>query len=169
MTMTGTTAPAVAWSARRPADEDLPVVAGFFTEPDFYYRTALPDQLCEAEITRLLGDDTRLLLADGESVGLWAMRSVDYVSAHYELSLRLVASTPDEWWAAACREVITATRWRTEVVRLTMPAFEFDLRLPRILRGLGLTDEGLLSGVVTHRSGRYGNRYFSQLWAEESP
>jgi hypothetical protein len=167
VTMADNAAAEVSWSARNRADQELPAVLDFFTEADFYFQTALPDQLSEAEIIRLLGDDTRLLLADGEPVGLWALRSG--VSGHFQLLFRLRAAAPDSWWAAAYKEITDALLWGTETVRVTVPAFEFDPRLPRILRGIGLTDEGLLVGVVLHRGRRYGRHYFAQLWAREPP
>jgi hypothetical protein len=169
MTMMDSAAVTVAWSARPCTGQGLLAALDFFTEPDFYFRTALPDQLSEAEIVQLLGDSARLLLADSEPVGLWVVDCPSAISSHYELHFRLRRSAPDEWWGAAYQQIVAAQLWRNETVRVTVPAFEFDSRLPRILRALGLAYEGLLSGVVLYRGRRYGLHYFAQLWVDESP
>ncbi|MER5439011.1 hypothetical protein [Streptomyces sp. NPDC002790] len=152
------------WSAHPYTEADLPTVLAFFTEPDFYFRTVHPGLAAEAEIVALLDEDTRVLCADGEPVGLYAMAPTDGVSAHYELDFRLRHCAPDTWWTAAYREIEAGLRERTEAVRLTVTAGEFDSRLLGILRGLPLTEEGVLEHVVLHRGSYRGYHHFVQLW-----
>ena len=51
---------APAWSARACSDSDYDDVLAFFSEPDFFFRTAEPDTRSEWEIRKLVGADTRL-------------------------------------------------------------------------------------------------------------
>ncbi len=156
------------WSWRTWSDDDLGTVLGFFDEPDFYFRTTLPALLSEAEIARL-SEGCHLLLADGDPVGMWTVESVVDRSAHYELAFRLRAGTPDAWWADAYRRIAAGLAWRSEVVRLTVPVFEFDERLLRILRGLGLDEEGLLEAVVLNNGRLYGQYSFAQVRGDGFP
>jgi RimJ/RimL family protein N-acetyltransferase len=156
------------WTSRPYGDADREAVLGFFTEPDFFFRTAAPDTRPEWEILELL-DDTEVLLADGEPVGLWAVEDVSVAhSCHLQLHLRLTAAAPAAWWATAYTEVIRALRWRREVVRLTVQIGEYDQRGLATLRGLGFTEEGTLAEVVVREGRRYGYVYFSRIWTPTS-
>ncbi|GAA3226357.1 hypothetical protein GCM10020256_36740 [Streptomyces thermocoprophilus] len=98
MTATATTA-TPRWSARPFTARDREPVLAFFTEPDFHFRTAQPDTRSEAEIDALLDDSTRVLLADGEPVGLYGVEDVGSEhGSHIQLDLRLRGSAPDTWW-----------------------------------------------------------------------
>jgi hypothetical protein len=172
--MTPTAPPADAtrtplWSARPYTDQDRDAVLDLFGEPDFYFRTTQPDTRPEWEILALLDDDTRVLLADGTPVGLFALEGVgsDH-GCHRQLHLRLTAAAPAHWWESAYREVVRGVRWRHELVRITFTAGEFDDRGLRAARALGLTDEGTLADVVLHEGRPYGYVYFSQIWAPTS-
>lgn len=157
------------WSVRPCSDADRAAVLDFFSEPDFFFRTAQPDTLSEAEVLDLLGDDTRVLLADGEPVGLYALEgNGSEHGCHYSLALRLRAAAPSAWWAEALREVIRALRWRQELIRLSVHVGEFDARGLSAARAAGLTEEGTLAKVTIHDGDRYGTVFFSQIWAPES-
>lgn len=156
----------MSWSSRAGTDGDQQAVLAFFTEPDFYFRTPHPELQSEADVSDLL-DGARVLLWDGKPVGLYATRPAggpDSPYGHYTLHLRLVHDVPDERWAEAYREVVRALRWRTEVVRVTAWVGDFDERGLRILRGLGLTEEGTYHDRVFRDGGRHGLRQFAQLW-----
>ena len=157
------------WSARAYGDQDREAVLRMFTEPDFYYRTAQPDTRPEWEILELLADDTRVLLADGEPVGLYSLENEgsDH-GCHFRLNLRLHAAAPSAWWRAAFDEVVRATLWRREVVRLALRVGEFDQRALAIARSLGLTEEGVLADTTLHEGRRYGYVFFSRLWTPTS-
>ncbi|WNI18959.1 hypothetical protein [Actinacidiphila sp. ITFR-21] len=167
MTTLSTAGPATAWAGRPVTGADLPAVLDLFARPDFFFRTAQPDTLSQAEITELAGDGTHLITADGLPAGLWAAEPTGGEHAcHYSLDLRLSAALSDEQWQDAYRQVVAALRLRTEVVRLTVRAGEFDERWTRTLHELGLRYEGLLDGVVLHDGHRYGYHYFSQIWMD---
>jgi hypothetical protein len=156
------------WSARAMSDVDRPAVLEFFTEPDFHYRSPQPDLLSEAEIVRLLDEDTRVLLADGEPVGLYALEPMGSEhGCHYQLHLRLRASAPTVWWTAAYEEIVRAARWRSQLVRLTALVGEYDERGLGAADAIGLTREGTLAGVVVRGGRRYGYVYFSQIWTPQ--
>jgi hypothetical protein len=157
------------WSARPVGDAVRGTVLGFFTEPDFYFRTARPDTRPEWEILALLGDTTRVLFADGRPVGLYAWENVggDH-GCHFELTLRLTAATPAPVWRAAFAEVVAALRWQQEVVRLAFPVYEFDHGGMEFARSLGLKDEGVLRNVVHHAGRSHGLVYFSRIWEPRS-
>jgi hypothetical protein len=157
------------WSGRPFTARDRDAVLGFFTEPDFYFRTAQPDTRPEWEVLELLGDDTRVLLADGEPVGLWAWDGIgsDH-GCHYQLHLRLHAAAPPQWWRSAFDEAVRALRWRRELVRLAWLAGEFDERGLEVARSLGLTEEGTLGDVTVHEGRRYGYVFFSRIWTPTS-
>ena len=157
------------WSARAYGDRDREAVLEMFTEPDFYYRTAQPDTRPEWEILDLLAEDTRVLLAHGEPVGLYALENEgsDH-GCHYRLDLRLHAAAPPAWWRGAFAEVVRATRWRREVVRLALRVAEFDQRGLAITRSLGLTEEGVLTDTTIHEGRRYGYVFFSRVWTPAS-
>ncbi|BBA96686.1 hypothetical protein RVR_2101 [Actinacidiphila reveromycinica] len=166
-TASRTAAPPTRWAGHRVTAADHPAVWELFTEPEFFFRTAQPETLAQAGITALLGDETHLITADGRPAGLWAAEPMGAEHAcHHLLDLRLSARLSDEQWQSAYREVVAALRLRTEVVRLTVRAGDFDERWTRVLRGLGLNDEGLLDGVVLRDGRRRGYHYFSQLWKD---
>ncbi|WP_410573318.1 hypothetical protein [Amycolatopsis sp. cmx-4-61] len=176
MTSIAPAAPAVAapvdsvlprWSARACAAADRSAVLALFADPGFFFRTDRPDTRPEAEIDRLLGDDTRVLCADGEPVGLYALEHEGSEhGCHYVLDLRLRSDLPTHWWHAAYREIVRALRWRREVVRLSVRFPEFDPAGLAFARSAGLTEEGTLAGVTTHEGRRRGTVFFSQVWAE---
>lgn len=159
----GTGAPC--WSARAFTDADRDTVLALFSEPDFYYRTAEPDTRPEWEVLDLVGDDSRVLFADGEPVGLYSVEGIgsDH-GCHYLLHLRLTGSASLSWWQSAYREVVRGLRWRVEVIRLALMIGEFDERGLEVARSLGLTEEGTLAEVVVHGGRRSGYVYFSQIW-----
>jgi hypothetical protein len=158
----------VRWSSRQFRESDRDAVLRLFTAPDFYFRDPQPELLSEPEIITLLAD-AHVIEADGEPVGLHAVEPVGARHAcHFRLDFRLSADQPDSRWQTAYREIVLALRERTEVVRVTVLAAEFDRRLTGILRGLGLTEEGLLADVVLHRGRRYGYRFFAQIWEPSS-
>ncbi|HVK23845.1 MAG TPA: hypothetical protein VM677_21025 [Actinokineospora sp.] len=157
------------WSNRPYSAADLDDVLALFTESDFYYRTAIPDSRPQWEIVDLLGDDTRLLFADGALVGLYAVETVGQSHAcHHQVHLRLRAAAPLSWWTAAYREVVAALRARREVVRLVVQVGEFDRRGLNAARAFGLIDEGTLAGVTVHNGQRAGYVYFAQIWEPTS-
>ena len=168
MTASREAAGPVRWSSRQFGDCDRDAVLRLFTAPDFYFRDPQPELLSEPEIVTLLAD-ARVIEADGEPIGLYTVEPVGARHAcHFRLDFRLSADQPDSRWRTAYREIVLALRDRTEVVRVTVLAAGFDRRLTGILRGLGLTEEGLLADVVLHRGRRYGYRFFAQIW-EPSP
>jgi hypothetical protein len=155
------------WSARACAEADRAEVLALFTDPGFFFRTERPDTRPEWEIRRLLGDDTRVLRADGEPIGLYALEHEGSEhGCHYVLHLRLRSGTPTHWWRAAYREIVRALRWRHELVRLSVRFPEFDPDGLAFARSAGLTEEGTLAGVTTHEGRRRGTVFFSQVWAE---
>lgn len=152
------------WSSRPYADADREAVLELFTEPDFFYRTALPDTRPQWEVLELLGADTRLLFADGVLTGLYAVEQTGAEHAcHVQLHLRLRASAPDAWWPAAYRQIVRALHWGGEVVRVAMQVGEFDPRGLRAARAIGLTDEGTLGNVTVRGGRRHGYVFFSQI------
>lgn len=158
-------APAPNWTARPYADDDRADVLRWFTEPDFFYRTAQPDTRPEWEVMDLVGDDTRVLLADGHPVGLVALEGIGPVhGCHFQLHLRLRADVPDRWWSSAFEEVVRAARWRREVIRLSMLVGDFDSHGMEIAGTLDLSYEGTLPGITVHDGQRYGYAYFSHVW-----
>jgi hypothetical protein len=153
------------WSCRPAAEADRDEILALFTEPDFYYRTDQPATRPEWEIWDLLGDDTRLLLADGRLAGLFAVEAAGPPHVcHYLLHLRLRAAAPLAWWASAGAEVIRAARWRREVIRLAIRFPEFDSRGLAAAQAIGLTVEGTLPGVTVHDGQRQGRVFFARTW-----
>ena len=160
--------PGPRWSGHPFTEADTAAVMDFFTEADFFFRTAEPDTLSQAEVLALLADDTHVLVADGEPVGLYAVESPPMGRDHYchfHLNFRLRADAPQQWWASAYHEVVQSVRWRTEVIRLAVLFGEFDERGLAAARAIGLTDEGTLANTVVRGGQRYGYVYFSQIWA----
>ncbi|RBM20480.1 hypothetical protein [Streptomyces sp. PT12] len=157
------------WSSRPYTEEDDDEVLALFTEPDFHYRTDQPDTRPAWEIRRLIGDDTRVLLADGRVTGLYALSAegADH-GCHYLLALRLKGSAPDAWWLDAYREILRAARWRHEIVRLSTRFGEYDARGLEIAARLGLVREGTLTGVTARDGQRHGLVFFSQIWTPAS-
>ncbi|SFC88663.1 hypothetical protein [Streptomyces aidingensis] len=156
------------WSGRPRTPEDTDAVLAMFTEPDFYYRTDRPDTRSEAEILRLLDDDTRLLLADGRPAGLYAVQAAGAEhGCHYQVELRLTGEAPLAWWVSAYRELVRALRWEREVVRIALPLHEFDDRGRRFARAAGLTEEGTLAQVTARGGGRHGRVFFARIFPPE--
>jgi len=157
------------WSSRVLTADDRSEVLALFTEPDFYYRTERPGTRPEWEILKLLGDDTRLLLADGRLAGLFAVEALGLPHiCHYQLHLRLHAAAPLAWWISTYQEVVRATRWRHEVIRLAMRFAKFDERGLQFARAAGLTNEGTLAGVMVHAGRHCGQVFFAQTWEPSS-
>jgi hypothetical protein len=157
---------APAWSARACSDSDYDDVLAFFSEPDFFFRTAEPDTRSEWEIRKLVGADTRLLLADDEPAGLYALEGFGGEhGCHYQVHLRLRAAAPNAWWHSAFEEIVRALTWKKELVRLAVQVGEFDGRGLAFARSLGLTEEGTLASVVRHGGQRYGYVFFARIWA----
>jgi hypothetical protein len=157
------------WENRDWRTHDRAEVLALFTEPDFFYRTETPDTRPEWELLELLGADTRVLLADGELAGLYAVEN--FGSEHgcyYLVQLRLRAGLPIDWWRSAFHELARAARWRREVVRLAVQFGEFDEYGLRVARSLDLTEEGTLAQVSVHGGRRHGQVYFAQIWAPTS-
>ncbi|MCK1822335.1 hypothetical protein MTQ10_22670 [Streptomyces sp. XM83C] len=168
MTATATTA-TPRWSARPFTARDREPVLAFFTEPDFHFRTAQPDTRSEAEIDALLDDSTRVLLADGEPVGLYGVEDVGSEhGSHIQLDLRLRGSAPDTWWPAALEEVLRGLRWSREIVRVTVRVGAYDTRGLAAARAAGLTEEGTLGDIELHDGVRSGTVFFSRIWAPTS-
>lgn len=166
--MTTTTA-TPAWTQRRATEADAADILDMFTESDFLYGTYRPSTLPEHQIAELVGDDTRLLLADGRVAGVYRLEveGSDH-GCHYVLHLRLRAAAPLSWWVSAYDEILRAGRWSKEIVRLAMRIPGFDTRGLQAARALGLTEEGTLADVVVHNGQRYGTVYFAQIWTPES-
>jgi hypothetical protein len=164
-----TTIATPSWTQRRATEADAADILDMFTESDFLYGTYRPSTLPEHQIIELVGDDTRLLLADGRVAGVYRLEveGSDH-GCHYVLHLRLRAAAPLSWWASAYQEILRAARWRKEIVRLAMRIPEFDTRGLQAARALGLTEEGTLADVVVHNGQRYGTVYFAQIWTPES-
>ena len=162
-------APAPArWSSRPFSEADRDAVLRLFTDPDFYFRDPHPDLLSEPEIVTLLGN-AHVIEASDEPVGLYAVEPIGAEhGGHFRLDFRLRADQPDSRWQAAYREIVGVLRDRTEVVRVTVQAAEFDHRLTGVLSGLGLTAEGLLANVVLHRGQRCGYRFFAEIWEPQA-
>lgn len=157
------------WSARPFSDTDRTTVLDFFTEPDFYFRTAQPDTRSEPEILDLITGETQVLLADGTPVGLYVLEeNGSGHGCHYLLHLRLRATAPAKWWPAAYHEVVRGLRWRHEAVRVSVLIGEYDPRGIAAARTAGLTREGTLAKVTTHNGVRYGTVFFSQVWTPQS-
>lgn len=157
------------WSSRIPGADDRGQILGLFTEPDFCFRTERPRFLSEREIGEILADGTRLLLADGQPAGLYALAAEGSShGCHFTLHLRLRASAPLPLWTAAYHELVRAIRWQREVVRLTMRFAESDTAGLRAARAMGLTEEGTLAGVAVHDGKRLGRVFFSQTWRPAS-
>ncbi|MEV4050091.1 hypothetical protein AB0J55_02790 [Amycolatopsis sp. NPDC049688] len=155
------------WSARAYADADRAAVLALFADPGFFFRTGRPATRPEWEVLELLGDDTRVLRADGEPAGLYALEHEGSEhGCHYLLHLRLRSGAQAHWWRDAYREIVRALRWRHEVVRLSVRFPEFDPVGLAFARSAGLTEEGTLAGVTTHEGRRRGTVFFSQVWAE---
>lgn len=167
MTTTETTTPA--WTQRTATEADAAEILDLFTESDFLYGTYRPSTLPEHQIGELIGDNTRLLLADGQVAGVYRLEveGSDH-GCHYVLHLRLRAAAPLSWWASAYDEILRAARWSKEIVRLAMRIPGFDTRGLQAARALGLTEEGTLADVVVHNGQRYGTVYFAQIWTPES-
>ena len=156
------------WSSRPYSDADRDAVLALFTEADFFFRTGDPDTRPEWEILELLDEDTHVLLADGEVVGLYAVESEANNACHYSMQLRLRASAPLRWWLAAFEELVRANRWRREVVRLALRFDEFDDRGLAFARSAGLREEGTLGAVTVHEGRRYGYVSFARIWEPNS-
>lgn len=157
------------WSARPYAAPDREPVLAFFTEPDFHFRTAQPDTRSETEIDALLDEGTRVLLADGEPVGLYAVEDMGSEhGSHVQLDLRLRGSAPGAWWPAALEEVLRGLRWGRELVRVTVRVGSYDSRGLAAARAAGLTEEGTLGDVELHDGVRSGTVFFSRIWAPTS-
>lgn len=159
----------LAWSARPVAETDHEAVLALFTEPDFYFRTTRPDTRPAWEILALLDEDTRLLCADGEPVGLYALEAMggDH-GCHYVLHLRLSARLRADAWVSAYDEVVRGLRWQREVVRLAVLTGEFDDRGLAAARLAGFTEEGVLTGHVVHDGHRRGSVFLSRIWEPTS-
>jgi hypothetical protein len=155
---------AAAWSARPYTDADRQAVLDLFTEPDFYFRTTDPETRSEAQVLDLIDEDVRVLLCDGEVVGLYAAGHAGAEhGCHLELDLRLSAALPAGAWPAAFAAVAAGLRWAAEVVRLEVIVPEFDERGLAFARGCGLREEGTLTDVLVHDGRRAGKVYFSQI------
>lgn len=153
------------WSSGVPTEADHDRVLELFGEPDFYFRTYRPDTLAEWEVLGLLDEDTRVLYADGEPVGLYTLEAAGLPhGCHFSLELRLRAAAPLSWWVAAYQEIVRAVRWRQELIRLALRFAEFDTRGLRAARAIGLADEGTLPEVLVHDGRRCGQVFFSQIW-----
>lgn len=157
------------WSARPVTAADHDAVLDLFTESDFYFRTHRPDTRPQWEILSLLDEDTRLLMADGRPVGLYALEvSGGEHACHYFLHLRLTARLRPDVWASAYRELVRALRWEREVVRLAVVVAEFDDRGLAAARQAGFTEEGVLTGHFVHDGQRRGSVFLSRIWEPTS-
>ncbi|MDT0267364.1 hypothetical protein RM844_13820 [Streptomyces sp. DSM 44915] len=154
------------WSSRPFGPADLAAVLALFEEPDFHYRTDQPDTRSTAEIVALLGDDTRVLLAGGRVVGLYAL-SPDGAEhgGGFLLTLRLSRAVPESWWAAAYAEVELAGHWHHEIVRLSTRFASHDARGLRVARRLPLVEEGVLAEVTARDGDRFGQVFFARVWS----
>jgi hypothetical protein len=140
-------------------------VLGFFTEPDFHFRTAWPDTRPEWEVLELLTEDTRLITADGVPVGLYEVEEIGGVHAcHLQLQLRLTARLPLADWPAAYQEVMRGLRWEREVVRLSVLVGAYDERGLAAARLTGLREDGTLPDLLVRDGGRHGTVFFSRIW-----
>lgn len=152
------------WSSRPYSDADREAVLALYTEPDFFFRTGDPDTRPEWEILSLLDEDTHVLLAADEVVGLYAVESEANNACHYSMQFRLRSCAPAAWWHSAFQELIRANRWRREMVRLALRFDEFDDRGLSFARSAGLREEGTLGAVTVHEGRRYGYVSFAQIW-----
>lgn len=169
MTVTTAGADAPQWSARPICEADHDAVLAMFEEPDFYFRTNLPDTRSQREILELLDKDVRLLMADGRPVGLYGVESLgSEAGSNYQLEFRLRSSAPPSWWRAAYEEIVRALRWRRELVRILVRVGEYDERALAAARDIGLDDEGTLEHLVVLDGRRHGHVFFSQIWAPTS-
>jgi hypothetical protein len=167
--MTSTVTPMPVWASRPFQDRDRDEVLALFAEPDFYYRTEVPDSRPEWEILALLGDDTRLLFADGRLAGLYAVENEGAAhGSHFRVHLRLRTAAPLSWWCSAYQELVAALRWQREVVRVAVRFFEFDSRGLQVADALGLATEGTLADIVLHDGRRHGEVFFAQIWTPAS-
>ncbi|SDW50297.1 hypothetical protein SAMN05421504_101763 [Amycolatopsis xylanica] len=139
-----------------------------FTEPDFYFRTHIPDLLSDKEVRALVTEDALLCEQDGVVVGLiWLAALVEAgYPAHYALHARFTRRCAVADAAGAITEAVRALRACRPVRRVTHEVCEADRRGVELAEELGFALEGSIPGMVTLVDGRRAVRFYAKLFEE---
>lgn len=147
--------------------EDLPAVCELFTEPDFYFRTVIPDLLSESEIRALVAADALLCRCGGVPAGLvWLTVPDPGYPTHFALITRFAADCPLPRAVAAVREALSALTSYRPVRRISHEVCAVDRRGIELAEALGLELEGTVPGLLAVAGGHHGIHYYGKLFGD---
>jgi hypothetical protein len=154
----------VEWQLRPECGADLPVVLGWFTDPEFYFGTATPHLLSEPEIALMLQEpNTYLLYRDAQPVGLLRYEYMESYIGTVSVTLRLQSGVSFDLWARVLSLLPELVWGQLDFWRIQIVSMEFDVLLQRACAAAGYRDEGLLRNVYFARGRRWGARHFAML------
>ena len=147
--------------------DDPSTTYSLFTEPDFYYRTLIPDLLSDNEIRALVGARTLLCRRDGVPAGLIGLPAPDSdYPAHFLLQARFARSCPLPEAVAAVEDALRALTTFRPVHRISHEVCDGDRRGIELAEAVGLELEGTVPGVLALAGGRHGIRYYAKVFEE---
>nr|WP_042193680.1 hypothetical protein [Kibdelosporangium sp. MJ126-NF4]CEL20844.1 hypothetical protein [Kibdelosporangium sp. MJ126-NF4]CTQ98351.1 hypothetical protein [Kibdelosporangium sp. MJ126-NF4] len=153
----------------KPVGPDPSAAYTLFTEPDFYFRTYIPDLLSDRELRALVTEDALLCRQDGVAVGLiWLTTLVDATgySAHYGLHARFSRQCAVPVAAGAVTDAVRSLAAYRPVRRVTHEVCAADPRGVELAEALGLDLEGSIPGLVALDGDRHAVHYYATLFGE---
>lgn len=142
-------------------------VEELFSEPDFYFRTRIPDLLCSAEVEALVPKDT-LLWRDGPAAAglVWVEEPGAGYPGHVLLYARFAAAVDDATAAGQVEDVLRAFAETRPLHRVTYLVCAGDGRGVRLAEALGLDLEGAVPEAVALGDQRYALNYYGRLYQD---
>ncbi|WP_232666636.1 GNAT family N-acetyltransferase [Pseudonocardia sp. TRM90224] len=138
-----------------------------FEEPDFYFRTPVPDLLSEPEIRALLAPDAVLCRSGGRPVGLiWLPLAQDHgYAGHRVLHARFARRVPADAAAGTVGSVLCTLAGRRPVHRVTHTVYGGDRRGVALAEAAGFELEGALPVLVAVGGAWHDLRLYAKVAA----
>ncbi|MDT8912947.1 hypothetical protein [Amycolatopsis sp. PS_44_ISF1] len=142
-------------------------VAELFTEPDFFFRSTIPDLLCAAELHALVPGDALLCRRGARPAGLiWFEPVAAGYPAHFQLHVRFSRACGTEVAAEATRRALRELAAGRPLHRISHEVGAADRCGVDLAGALGLDLEGAVPDLVAAGGGRGPRNYYAKLYRE---
>jgi hypothetical protein len=146
---------------------DRPGMLRLFTEPQFSYKSFIPDLLDEGEIDALVGAGTLVCRRQDDVVGLIELEEYPAgYRGHFLMHARFATRVPAALAAATVDRVLSAWSDRRPLRRVSHTVCTFDQQGLDIAYRAGFSPEGTLDSMVGLGGKRFGLRYLARRFED---
>lgn len=138
-------------------------IALLFSDPEFRFKTLIPNYLGEDEILSLLNKETVVIHYEQQMVGLVEFEEVMEAARHYKLIFRVKSEIEIEKITDMLNEIISSFVIRTQVIKLSVHCYENDKKYIELLKRLGFEVEGVLENMLNLQENSTDLVYFHKF------